>query len=149
MQRLTQLVQAAVGYSPSRGDVVTVEQMPFDLTSTVPPLSLLDHIEQWIQIASPLLRPAALVLGVVLLVLLVFRPMLKAAASAPVGRALAAGGSAQGVVTETAAEALAKLPPLERQKLQAQLVFERVGESINREPAQSARLLQSWIHSNE
>lgn len=149
MQRLTQLVQAAVGYSPSRGDVVTVEQMPFDLTSTVPPLSLLDRIEQWIQIASPLLRPAALVLGIVLLVLLVFRPMLKAAASAPVGRALAAGGSAQGVVTETAAEALAKLPPLERQKLQAQLVFERVGESINREPAQSARLLQSWIHSNE
>lgn len=149
MQRLTQLVQAAVGYSPTRGDVVTVEQLPFDLSSSAISMSFMDHLEQWMQLASPLLRPAALILGLILLVLFVFRPMLKTAASMPATRALSSGGGPQGQISESAAEALAKLPPLERQKLQAQLTFERVGESINREPAQSARLLQSWIHSNE
>jgi flagellar M-ring protein FliF len=36
---------------------------------------------------------------------------------------------------------------LEEQRVQAQSVFESVTEHLRREPAQSTRLLQSWIHT--
>jgi flagellar M-ring protein FliF len=144
MQRLTQLVQAAVGYNQTRGDIVTVEQMPFD-TGSQTPLSFEERAQSWMRMASPLLRPAALLLGILLVVLMVFRPMLKAAAAA--GKALPAGVSVKAVIGDTTAEGMAELPQADRQQLQAQAVYERVAERVNKEPAQSARLLQSWIHS--
>jgi flagellar M-ring protein FliF len=144
MQRLTQLVQAAVGYNQSRGDIVTVEQMPFD-TSNETPLSLEERAQSWMRMASPLLRPAALLLGILLVVLMVFRPMLKAVTVT--GKALPPGVPVKAVIGDTTAEGLAELPQAERQQLQAQAIYERVAERVNKEPAQSARLLQSWIHS--
>jgi flagellar M-ring protein FliF len=35
----------------------------------------------------------------------------------------------------------------EQQKIRAQNVFERVSETVKRDPAQSTRLLESWIRS--
>jgi len=35
----------------------------------------------------------------------------------------------------------------ERQKKHAQMLFDSVAEHLRREPAQTTRLLQSWIHT--
>jgi flagellar M-ring protein FliF len=35
----------------------------------------------------------------------------------------------------------------EKQRLEAQVVFDSVTDHLRREPAQSTRLLQSWIHT--
>jgi len=124
---------------------VTVEQMPFDTSSLDAPLRWQDRMQSWMRMAAPLMRPAALLLGILLVALMVFRPMLKAAAAS--AKALPSGVAVRAVIGETPTEGLTELPQMERQKLQAQAVYERVAERVNKEPAQSARLLQSWIHS--
>ncbi|MGB7189318.1 MAG: hypothetical protein WBD10_04225, partial [Acidobacteriaceae bacterium] len=35
----------------------------------------------------------------------------------------------------------------EKQKQHAQMVFDQVSDHLRREPAESTRLLQSWIHT--
>ncbi|MGC8550002.1 MAG: flagellar basal-body MS-ring/collar protein FliF [Acidobacteriaceae bacterium] len=142
MQRLTQLAQAAVGYDAQRGDVVTVEEIPFDQSAGAAKVSWMERGEQWLRLASPVWQPAGMVLGLLLLALLVLRPMVKQlAAGAP------AGVRVQAVIGDKTAEGVAETPRLEQQKAHAQAVFERVAESVNQEPGQAARLLQSWIHS--
>jgi flagellar M-ring protein FliF len=39
-------------------------------------------------------------------------------------------------------------PPLEEQRTRAQQILEEVSEHLKREPAQTSRLLQSWIHTD-
>jgi flagellar M-ring protein FliF len=142
MQRLTQLAQAAVGYDAQRGDVVTVEEIPFDQAGAAGKVSWMERVQQWLRLASPVWQPAGMVMGFLVLVLLVLRPMVKQlAAGAP------AGVRVQAVIGDKTADGTAELPQLEKQKAHAQAVFERVAERVNQEPAQSARLLQSWIHS--
>jgi flagellar M-ring protein FliF len=52
--------------------------------------------------------------------------------------------------THAAAAALAAAPPAEvdPERLRSQAVFEQVTTHVKREPTQSSRLLQSWIHSD-
>lgn len=146
MQSLTQLAEAAVGYDAQRGDIVTVEEIPFSLSSNAEAVSWTDRAQQWLQLASPVLRPAAMILGLLLLVLLVFRPMVKQLASAGTA-ALPGGVRVQAVIGDKTAEGVTQGPVQTMQKAHAQSVFDRVAERVNKEPAQSARLLQSWIHS--
>jgi flagellar M-ring protein FliF len=146
MQRLTQLAQAAVGYDAQRGDVVTVEEIPFDQSGGSAKVSWMERAQQWLRLASPVWRPAGMVLGMLLLALLVFRPMVKQLAANSAG-ALPGGVRVQAVIGDKAAEGMTEAPQLEKQKVRAQAVFERVAEQVKKEPAQSARLLQSWIHS--
>ena len=146
MQRLTQLTEAAVGYDAKRGDVVTVEEIPFELAGKAKPVSWMERAQEGLRMAIPLLRPAAVFFGMLLLVLLVFRPMVKQLASGAAG-ALPGGVRVKAVIGNKAAEGMAESPQIEKQKAHAQAVFDRVSEHVNREPAQSARLLQSWIHS--
>lgn len=142
MQRLTQLAEAAVGYDAKRGDVVTVEEIPFRQAGGAGKVSWMERTESALRMAAPVWRPAAMVLGLLLLVLLVFRPMVKQLASgAP------AGVRVQAVIGDKTAEGVAETPQLEQQKARAQVVFDRVAERVNKEPEQAARLLQSWIHS--
>lgn len=146
MQRLTQLAEAAVGYDAQRGDVVTVEEIPFEESGGTGKVSWTERAQEWAGMAAPMLRPAAMVFGLLLLVLLVFRPMVKQLAAGSAG-ALPGGVRVQAVIGDRKAEGLTEGPVQEKQKVHAQAVFERVAERVDKEPAQSARLLQSWIHS--
>jgi flagellar M-ring protein FliF len=101
--------------------------------------------------SSPLLvKYAALLAALLVLVAFGLRPALIRARSAPAVAAedatkeLPAGAEA---VTEAALAAVeAKKPDPER--LRAQEIFEQVTEHLKTEPTQSSRLLQSWIHSD-
>ncbi|MGA8109706.1 MAG: hypothetical protein WB974_09740, partial [Acidobacteriaceae bacterium] len=66
------------------------------------------------------------------------------------GRGAGAGGPAQGQVGAAAAprELTAEQVASEQKKQRAQSVFEQVAETVKREPAQSTRLLESWIRAD-
>jgi flagellar M-ring protein FliF len=97
---------------------------------------------------SPVLvKYMALLLATFVILLLGVRPALKRVASVSVesgmGRPHELGSG------ETAAGALPK-PPVEAdpERLRSQAIFNEVTEQMKREPTQSSRLLQSWIHSD-
>jgi flagellar M-ring protein FliF len=152
LRNLTELAQAAVGFDSSRGDMVTVQDMAFqdDRDGSSQPVvqRVLDAAE-----SSPhVLKYLALVLGVFLVLAMGVRPALREAARLPAGarstrregpRELGAGGDR----TETALK-----PPepaeVDPERIRTQEILNQVTSHLKREPTQSSRLLQSWIHSD-
>jgi flagellar M-ring protein FliF len=149
LRRLTALAQAATGFDPARGDTLTVEDLPFAANRPEPPEPIAQAAVNAIQNSPELVRFMALLLGVMAVLVFGVRPALRSAATllqpAPGHRELA-GGAAPGAVA-------AALPPLgspeaEAERARTQAIFDQVSEHLKREPTQSSRLLQSWIHSD-
>jgi flagellar M-ring protein FliF len=148
LRRLTALAQAATGFDPARGDSLTVEDLSFAANRPEPPEPIAQEAVSAIQNSPELVRYTALFLGVMAVLLFGVRPALRSAATLlqPAGgpRELAAGGS------PAAAAALAPpgSPEAEAERVRTQAIFDQVSEHLKREPTQSSRLLQSWIHSD-
>jgi flagellar M-ring protein FliF len=147
LRTLTALAQAAVGFDAARGDVVTVQDLAFDQNRSVgaiSPLTQLLHQSLDLLEHSPVLvKYGSLLVGLLLLILFAIRPALRSA------RAGSPGKTTAELAAPKAQEALpspAEVPSLERQR--AQQVFDQVTETLKRDPAQSSRLLQSWINSD-
>jgi flagellar M-ring protein FliF len=147
LRTLTALAQAAVGFDSGRGDLVTVQDLAFDENRNVAP-SLFSQVMDMVERSPVLIKYCTLLMGLVLLILLVIRPAL-GRAKAPESvlakskpAALAAPAEAQAVLATTEQAAI----ELEKQRVQR--VFDQVTETLKRDPAQSSRLLQSWIHSD-
>ena len=152
LRNLTALAQAAVGFDAARGDMLTVEDLAFDQNRAQPAVPA---VEKWVDTAedSPVLvKYAALFAGLLVVLAFGVRPALRYAASAPVGRAAAKLGTRElsaGAVP--AAQTVLKPPePVEvdPERIRTQEIFEQVTDHLKREPTQSSRLLQSWIHSD-
>jgi flagellar M-ring protein FliF len=164
MQRLDQLTRAAVGFDAARGDQVVIENVGF--SSNVPeanPAGLekaMDETEATLHAQPALLKMLSLAGVSLLLVLVVLKPMtrqmmtaLSQAQATPLmieqGGAEAAN-SAAGAGTKTfgsrGVPSLASLVAA-RRPTDAQEIYEHISEQIRREPAQSTRLLESWINA--
>lgn len=145
MQRLTALAEAAIGYDAARGDTVTVVDLPFDTqAAATPPLTqrLLAQASGYAVLA----KYAVILLALLALLIFVVRPMLRTLRPTAAPAALKAGTPAEALelpVEPPGPEQIAA----ERQKQHMQHVFDEVTDHLKREPAQSTRLLQSWIHS--
>ena len=149
LRNLTALAQAAVGFDSSRGDTLTVENMSFDG----------NHDEQKVPVAEEMLRAAegsplllkyvAMLLGLLAVLAFGVRPALRHVARAqsgalkPAMRELHAGSANAAQASLEAPEPLEVNPEQQRN----QQIYATVTEHLRREPAQSSRLLQSWIHS--
>jgi flagellar M-ring protein FliF len=148
LRTLTALAQAAVGFDSARGDLVTVQDLGFDENRSAVAPPLLDRALDTVERSPVLVKYASLLVGLALVIVLVLRPALGRASQqlAAPGKAkpaeLAAPPGQQPVLatTEQAAQ------ELERQRVQR--VFDQVTDTLKRDPAQSSRLLQSWIHSD-
>ena len=148
LRTLTALAQAAVGFDSARGDLVTVQDLGFDENRSAVAPPLLDRVLDTVERSPVLVKYASLLVGLALVIVLVLRPALGRASQqlAAPGKAkpaeLAAPPGQQPVLatTEQAAQ------ELERQRVQR--VFDQVTDTLKRDPAQSSRLLQSWIHSD-
>ncbi len=144
LRMLTALAQAAVGFQSGRGDLVTVQDIGFEENHHTAVTSWLDQALALVERSPVLVKYATLLAGLLLLILLAIRPALKrfrepAPAAKP---AELTGGSATPALPEVAQA----FGDLERQRVQQ--VFDQVTETLKRDPAQSSRLLQSWIHSD-
>lgn len=146
MKRLTGLAEAAIGYDASRGDTVTVVDLPFDQQSS-PQLPLTQRLLAAAD-SGPMLKYGIILLAMLAVLIFLARPMI----------ALLKQGSPAPLSTPPREEMLAdgseEPPPspeqitAEKQKQHMQLVFDQVSDHVRRDPAQSARLLQSWIQSD-
>ena len=146
LRTLTSLAQAAVGFDAARGDVVSVQDLSFEenrmQTTPSAPAQMLSKVE-----SSPVLvKYLSLLIGLLVVLSFGVRPALAKVASAKpavlneLSRSSTAGNQAALPSVE---------PPLpDPERARAQKVFEQVTRQIKSEPAQSSRLLQSWIHSD-
>jgi flagellar M-ring protein FliF len=97
LHNLTALAQAAVGFDSTRGDLLTVQDLAFEENRTQPPVN---RVGQWLSMAenSPVVvKYAALLAGLLVVVAFGVRPALRRARSSPVRKEAGAGvGKAAG-----------------------------------------------------
>lgn len=151
LRNLTALSQAAVGFDPTRGDVVTVQDLAFEENRTALPVSLPQRALSAVAAEPVLVKYLALLVGLLVLVAFGVRPALRMAQTALLATTPAAGKvgvhEVPGKLVETEGQSL-PLPALsDPERLRSLEIFEQVTGHLRREPTQSSRLLQSWIHS--
>jgi flagellar M-ring protein FliF len=150
LRNLTALAQAAVGFDATRGDVVTVQDLAFDDNRPQPAAAIPEQLLNSAENSPVLIKYAALLVGLLVIVAFVVRPAIRHAGTAlamrgpvKVSRELATGS--------TVSAWLSPPEPVESdpERVRAQEMFEQVKTHLKREPTQSSRLLQSWIHSDQ
>jgi len=150
LRNLTVLAQAAVGFNTVRGDMLTVQDLAFDENRSSQPVSLPGQVLATAENSPVLVKYAALLLGLFMVMAFAVRPALRAARSTP--RQLEKGEKKEPPAgTEAAAQHIlnpAEAAELDPERVRVQEIFDQVTGHLQREPAQSSRLLQSWIHSD-
>ncbi len=152
LRNLTALAQAAVGFDSARGDTVTVEDLAFEDNRSAQPVTLPAQVLATAENSPVLVKYAALLAGILLVLALGVRPALRRTRLTP-GAALAAPGAkelAAGVSAPAGHPILKPAEPaeLDPERIRAQEILEQVTGHLKREPTQSSRLLQSWIHTD-
>ncbi len=148
VRNLTALAQAAVGFDASRGDLLTVEDLSFDENRSQKPVTALDQALTTAEGFPVLVKYGALLAGLLVVMAFGVRPALRMA------RAMPGDGKKKGAAKEASANAAptASKPPelaeTDPDRLRNQDIFDQVTGHLKREPTQSSRLLQSWIHSD-
>ena len=145
LRNLTALAQAAVGFDAGRGDMLTVEDLAFDENRAGPAPSSLERALDGAENSPMLVKYAALVLGLLAVMVFGVRPALRFATSSS---QKSAKPSAKELGTVTKPELNPPQAPADPARTRAQQILEEVASHLKREPAQSSRLLQSWIHSD-
>ena len=148
LRNLTALAQAAVGFDQSRGDALTVQDLAFEQNSAAAPTPLPQQILTAAENSPVLVKYLALLMATVVILLFGVRPALSRAAAihAETGR----GKPHQLGPGETAPASALPISPVEAdpERARSQEIFNQVTAQMKREPTQSSRLLQSWIHSD-
>lgn len=150
IRNLTAVAQAAVGFDAARGDVLTVEDLAFDDNSMPANPTLPGQVLTAVENSPVLVKYVALFAGLILVLAFGVRPALRLARGETTSTGLKQEAKENNAPLASAAVQLAEsleLPPPDLERLRAQQVFEQVTEHLKREPVQSTRLLQSWIHS--
>ena len=152
LRNLTALAQAAVGFDATRGDVLTVQDLAFDDNRPQPPAAVprADAERRGELAGAGEVRGAA------------DGPaggggLRRAARHAPrrhcAGDARKREGQRRELAPEQRPRRRARSAPpapaeVDPERLRTQEIFEQVTTHLKREPTQSSRLLQSWIHSD-
>lgn len=156
LRNLTALASAAIGFEAARGDVLTVQDLAFDQNRGEAPVTLPAKVLTEVESSPVLIKYAALLVGLLMVIALAVRPALARMGSVtePGGRkAGKKAGKGTGAEQHSAVQNVANLPPPEpvipdMEVQRAQEIFEQVSGHLKRQPTQSSRLLQSWIHSD-
>jgi len=149
LRNLTSLAQAAVGYDTTRGDMLTVEDLAFDENRPPQPLSLQGQIMEAMQKSPELVKYSALLMGLLVVVAFGVRPALRRARPLPAPKEAVKAGKELPGHAPAAVPVFAPPEPVEMdpERIRAAEIFDQVTGHLKREPTQSSRLLQSWIHS--
>lgn len=152
IRNLTALAQAAVGFDTSRGDTLTVEDLAFDGNSTQSAAPALNRVLNVVETSPVLVKYLALLAGLIVVLAFGVRPALRHALQAPQMRELTKGVSkdlaAGAALVQPSAFKPLEVPEMDPERQRSQEIFDQVTSHLQREPAQSSRLLQSWIHSD-
>lgn len=148
MKQLNDLAESSIGFNSSRGDQVTVAELAFDGDVAPSEPTRVQRVLITVARGESLLRYGTLLSVVLLFLLLVARPVVRALTSAP---ARPVATSSAGPLRVQAQTEAVPIPPerqmIEQRRAHAQNVFEQVADNVRSDPAQSTRLLESWIRS--
>jgi flagellar M-ring protein FliF len=147
LRNLTALAQAAVGFDSTRGDMLTVEDLAFDENRAQPPVPLPEQVLARVENSPVVVKDAALLIALLAVLVFGVRPALRRVRFAP---GEAGKGTPRGLPAGAAQPVLKPPEPaeLDPERIRTQEIFEQVTGHLKREPTQSSRLLQSWIHSD-
>jgi len=141
MQKIEALVKSAVGFNPTRGDQVTVANIPFQEVATEG--GEVGSSSWWeAPILSTILKNLLIVLGFLALIFLVLKPMLNMLGTyKPTGvtsfEAIEHSAGELGDTTQRAQLAMSKVNQLE------------LVETVKKDPYQTAQILQSWLKQTD
>jgi flagellar M-ring protein FliF len=144
--RIERLVRGVVNFDASRGDAVIVDSFDFPSAApaTIPPE--LAFYEQ--PLFSMLLKPGVALIGIILLIFMVFRPMISKLSTRTVnvsGRGVAAPELTSDQLSLGNDSAM-NLPPPGRKSL-AQV--DRARSAVGDDPALVAQVVKNWMESDE
>jgi flagellar M-ring protein FliF len=143
LNHLSALAEASVGFDKARGDMVTVQDLAFDANHAAQPASIPGQVISVAENSPVLVKYLALLAGVLAVLAFGVRPAIK--------RARPPAPEKPKELPEGAAAPHALRPPEpaegETERARNQEIFEQVTGHLKREPAQTSRLLQSWIHT--
>jgi flagellar M-ring protein FliF len=143
LHNLTALAQAAVGFDPQRGDMVTVQDLAFDDNRAPVPGSPVGRALEQAENSPVLIKYAVVLLSILVVLAFGVRPALRRAGS----MAMAAPRPKELAAEPRSPLAAPEPPQFDPQRGRAQEIYQQVTDQVKRQPAQSSRLLQSWIHS--
>jgi flagellar M-ring protein FliF len=152
IRNLTALAQAAVGFDTSRGDMLTVEDLAFDQNRSMQPVPVAERLLNTAENSPVLVKYIALLAGLLVVLAFGVRPALRLAGPAHLGKGTVKGATKELSAGTTVTAQSALRPPeaveVDPERMRTQEIFEQVTAHLKREPTQSSRLLQSWIHSD-
>jgi len=146
LRNLTSLAQAAVGFDTQRGDMITVQDLAFEDNHLQPQVSAGERALRQAENSPLLVKYAAVLLGFLLLTAFGIRPALRAV-TGPGAKTARSAAPQLAATPEKPPLPAPEPPPPDSERARAQEIFDQVSGVVKREPAQSSRLLQSWIHS--
>ncbi len=148
LRNLTALAQAAVGYDGTRGDVVTVQDLAFEENRAAQPVSVPQRVLAGAESSPVLVKTAALLLGLIVVLAFGVRPAVRAITHAlPAGASRDTMPALPGSSLHVEGGNLPLPSASDPERMRTQEIYEQVTGHMKREPTQSSRLLQSWIHS--
>jgi flagellar M-ring protein FliF len=139
LKQLQGLAEAAIGFDAARGDVLTIEDMPFAVPTVIAPPkpSLLDKIQLALNGFATLLRYLALLTMFALVYMFTIRPMQKQVLRMPVK--LPAAPAPPALLPEP-------VPTTPNEDaLRSKALKEELTQMVKAQPALSARTVQAWI----
>ena len=150
LRNLTALAQASVGFEAARGDMLQVSDLAFEENRLQPTVTLPVQLLATAEGSPVVVKYAALLAGLLLVIAFGVRPALRHARAAPGSKPKPAAKELP--LRAEAAEQRVLRPPepveVDPERIRTQEIFEQVSDHLKREPTQSSRLLQSWIHSD-
>jgi flagellar M-ring protein FliF len=167
LKKIRDLVTAAIGIDPNRGDVLTIENIAFDILveqEGTPP----SFYEKWKDIVQPAIKYMSFLLLFLLVYLLLIRPVTKKVMAPGQGVLQPAENEARQLQEASELSPLALEAPRTVKELEAALVTEgrgmvlpevdvrksdilkqRIVEFIQREPENVAQLVRVWLMDEE
>lgn len=161
LKQIQALASAVLGLDPARGDLVTVENIPFTVTpiSSGPPASGLKRIGPLLNQYGYLVRYIILGLLGLLIFLFVVRPLMRHLETVPAGSpgglrpALAGNGGSvpehESVSTGGGQEGARALPEMSNDKQKFTLMREALVTKVTKTPAEAGRIIESWLREDE
>ena len=146
LNKIQQLAEAVIGFDAKRGDTISVEEMPFDMSGADADMATPNWVQKeskTLSNYSPLLRPAGLLVLFLLAYLFMLRPFQKqvmapARAAAPQQPALPPSPGAEQLPMSHAEP---RLGNPRAAKLKEQTI-----EMIKQNPMNTTRAVQAWLH---
>jgi flagellar M-ring protein FliF len=140
LQQIQILAQNAIGIDTARGDVITVQNLPFatEPDAEMTPVSAIERVRKGMSDYSTLVRYAMLIILFVMAYILMIRPVQK--------RALAGGETPPKELPGPEPEPAMAYPiPIVNAGASTRALKEQLVQQVTSEPVRSARLIQSWL----